>query len=112
MDSPVLGQLFRQLFRHSACQSFRRYPSPVSQQTRSFLTRRTATKRKSQLDSAIWRKRGHDPKNIDKEYESYPLVTAKDLRSRRERPREVKMLTREFVDGKLKDLSRSYLLLN
>ena len=31
---------------------------------------------------------------------TYPLVTAKDLRNRRERPRQVKMLTREFIDGR------------
>lgn len=49
----------------------------------------------------LWTKRGDYPKNIDEEYWSYPTVTAKDLRNRRERPRQVKMLTREFIDGKL-----------
>lgn len=49
----------------------------------------------------LWTKRGDVPKNIDKEYWSYPIVTAKDLRNRRERPRQVKMLTREFIDGNL-----------
>ncbi|KAJ5232476.1 hypothetical protein N7468_005432 [Penicillium chermesinum] len=100
MDSPVLNRLFQRIFRHPTCQSFRRYPSPISQQTRSFLTRRSAN-RKSQADSSLWRKRGHAPKDISKEYETYPTVTAKDLRSRRERPRKVKMLTREFVDDSL-----------
>lgn len=47
----------------------------------------------------LWTKREHLSKNIDKEYQSYPTVTAKDLRHRRERPRQVKMLTREFIDG-------------
>jgi hypothetical protein len=49
----------------------------------------------------LWTKRGDYPKNIDEEYWSYPTVTAKDLRNRRERPRQVKMLTREFIDGRL-----------
>ncbi|THC97603.1 hypothetical protein EYZ11_002893 [Aspergillus tanneri] len=31
---------------------------------------------------------------------SYPLVTAKDLRYNRERPRRIRMLTREFIDGR------------
>lgn len=34
------------------------------------------------------------------ELETYPMVTAKDLRHRRERPKQVKMWTREFIDGK------------
>ena len=99
MDSPVLNQLFRQLFRHPACQSLQWSSSSVSRQTRTFLTRRTPTKRKPQDDGMLWTKRGDTPKDIDKEYWSYPLVTAKELRNRRERPRQVKMLTREFIDG-------------
>jgi hypothetical protein len=31
----------------------------------------------------------------------FPTITAKDLRNHRERPRQVKMLTREFIDGKV-----------
>jgi hypothetical protein len=104
MDSPVLTQLFRQLFRHPACQSLRRQPPSLSRtQSRSFLTRRTPNKRKSQDDGMLWTKRGDIPKDIDKEYWSYPTVTAKELRNRRERPRQVKMLTREFIDGELND---------
>lgn len=101
MDSPVLNQLFRQLFRHPACQSFRRPPPSLSRQTRTFLTRRgpASPKRKSQDDAMLWTKRGDIPRNIDQEYLSYPTVTAKELRHRRERPRQVKMLTREFIDG-------------
>ncbi|KAF7714348.1 Uncharacterized protein PECH_003054 [Penicillium ucsense] len=101
MDSPVLTQLLRQLFRHPACQSLRRPPSSIARQTRTFLTRRTPTKRKSQDDGMLWTKRGDYPKNIDEEYWQYPTVTAKDLKNRRERPRQVKMLTREFIDDSL-----------
>lgn len=100
MDSPVLTQMFRQLFRHPACQSIRRPPSLSSRsQSRSFITRRGPAKRKQQDDVQLWTKRGDYPKDIDKEYQTYPTVTAKELRNRRERPRQVKMLTREFIDG-------------
>ncbi|EPS31531.1 hypothetical protein PDE_06486 [Penicillium oxalicum 114-2] len=101
MDSPVLNQLLRQLFRHPACQTLRRPPASLSRQTRTFLTRRTPAKRKSQDDGMLWTKRGDYPKNIDEEYWQYPTVTAKDLKNRRERPRQVKMLTREFIDDSL-----------
>lgn len=100
MDSPVLNQLFRQLFRHPACQSLRRSPPSLYRpQTRTFLTRRTPAKRKTQDDGMLWTKRGDINKNIEEEYRTYPTVTAKELSNRRERPRQVKMLTREFVDG-------------
>lgn len=104
MDSPALTQLFRQLFRHPACQSIRRPPSLLSRpQSRSFLTRRGPVKRKQQDDVQMWTKRGDYPKDIDEEYRKYPTVTAKELRNRRERPRQVKMLTREFIDGECRE---------
>lgn len=39
------------------------------------------------------------PNDMMKEYKTYPTVTADHLRSRKERPRRVKMLTRDFIDG-------------
>lgn len=47
----------------------------------------------------MWTKRGDYPRDITEELRTYPLVTAKELRNRRERPRQVKMLTREFIEG-------------
>lgn len=112
MDSPVLSQLFRQLFRHPPCRSLKT-PSPLSshraeclrqsghsrQQCRPFLSRRTTSKRKKGDSELHWVRRNDYPHDIEKGLMTYPLVTAKGLRRRRERPREVQMLTREFVDG-------------
>jgi hypothetical protein len=36
---------------------------------------------------------------MSKQLKEYPRVTAKDLRHRTQRPRRIKMLTREFIDG-------------
>lgn len=52
-----------------------------------------------------WNRRGDYPKDIDEELRTYPLVTAKDLRRRKDRPRQVKMLTREFIDGRRSGVS-------
>jgi hypothetical protein len=37
--------------------------------------------------------------DMSEEYRSYPLVTANELKSRKERPKKVKMLMRDFIDG-------------
>ncbi|KAF5014984.1 hypothetical protein F66182_13841, partial [Fusarium sp. NRRL 66182] len=49
----------------------------------------------------MWTKRDDYPRDLDQQLRTFPLVTAKDLRNRRERPRQVKMLTREFIDDSL-----------
>lgn len=112
MDSPLLNQLFRQLFNHRACQCTR--PTSVRrlngtrhgqatlqyQQSRSFLSRReTSSKKNVTNDGAMWTKRDDYPRDLEQQLRTFPLVTAKDLRNRRERPRQVKMLTREFIEG-------------
>lgn len=40
------------------------------------------------------------PKDVSAEMRDFPLVNSGDLRSRRERPRKVKMLARDFIEGK------------
>ncbi|KAH8689084.1 S-adenosyl-L-methionine-dependent methyltransferase [Talaromyces proteolyticus] len=117
MDSPVVTQLFRQLFRHPACQStrFATLRRPVitghnrsaleRQQRRPFLTKKdnnhNNAKKSNTENEPMWTKRGDYPRDIDQQLRTFPLVTAKELRSRRERPRQVKMLTREFIDDSL-----------
>jgi hypothetical protein len=111
MDSPVVTELFRQLFRHRGCQLLRshadlpcRKPScPLSSsanlQRRTF-TKKPATRRRKPDDGTYWRQRMDEfPKDISTELREYPLVTSGHLRSRRERPKQVNMLTRDFIEG-------------
>ncbi|KAK2741893.1 hypothetical protein FQN57_005452 [Myotisia sp. PD_48] len=114
MESPVASHLFRRLFRHRPSPSFpfsASLPSRQSfqpcccirthQQTRSF-AKRLGTKRRKDEDDTLWKHRiDHFPKDMSQELREYPMVTAKDLRSRRERPRRVKMLTRDFIEDSL-----------
>lgn len=39
------------------------------------------------------------PPDKAEEFSKYPLVTANMLRSRRDRPRKVKMFVRDFIEG-------------
>ncbi|GCB24899.1 NADH dehydrogenase [ubiquinone] complex I, assembly factor 7 homolog [Aspergillus awamori] len=129
MDSPVLNQLFRQLFQHPACrQSWRsssalsgRRPgcvrlssTPSRQQSRnlSFQSFKQRIFGHSKLDpGTLWTPREHVMQNVDnfeEQLQAYPLVTAKELRHHRERPRQVKMLTREFIDDSLYNHNYGY----
>jgi len=39
------------------------------------------------------------PEDRISEFETFPMVTAKDLRTHKQRPRRVKMLLRDFIEG-------------
>src|SRR5689334_20134281 len=103
MDSPVVTQLFRQLFRHRACHSRQNRIALAAtiqdvrrlRQRRSYSSDRGA--RATPRSEAQWQQRTElFPADMSEEYKKYPMVTAQDLRGRRERPRRVKMLMRDF----------------
>lgn len=107
MDSPVVTQLFRQLFSHRASQCLARGARPVLATARPLQAqRRSKTTRPARLgDGETTRESRWQPRNMAfpneraEEFDRYPLVTADSLRSRRERPKRVKMLLRDFIEG-------------
>ncbi|KAI0441931.1 S-adenosyl-L-methionine-dependent methyltransferase [Xylaria telfairii] len=120
MDSPIVTQLFRQLFRHPACQSRRNLATIAEslrhgrrahhqqrrQQRRTMATRDTVRgerpKTRNERDDANWQQRTEMfSVDMSEEYRKYPTVTANDLRSRAERPKRVKMLMRDFIEDSL-----------
>lgn len=102
MDSPVVAQLFRQLFSHRASQCLRAPAVSLSRSQRRGL----ASSRGDDADSAKmsseskWQQRTDlFPQERGEEFKRYATVTADSLRTRKERPRRVKMLMRDFIEG-------------
>jgi hypothetical protein len=107
MDSPLISRLFKQLFAHRACQAVRprlrpspRLPSSRRTQVRCY-SRRNEQDADAPKNESHWQQRTTVfSEDMSAEYAKYPMVTADQLRGRRERPRRVKMLTRDFIEGK------------
>lgn len=105
MDSPTVTWLFKQLFRHPACQSRRNFVQLATTiqdvrrlQGRAFSSRRGGKATPS--NESNWQQRTDlFPVDMSEEYRKYPMVTAMDLRGRKERPKRVKMLMRDFIEG-------------
>ncbi|TAQ84740.1 hypothetical protein B7494_g6932 [Chlorociboria aeruginascens] len=112
MDSPIVTQLFRQLFRHQTCQSLPSHSTlPVRlQHVRRSQYRCVSDRRGKAASSELhWQQRMDKfPEDMTGEFSKYPMVTANDLRGRRERPRRVKMLTRDFIEDSLYNPSYGY----
>ena len=104
MDSVTVSKVFRQLFSHKICSRVKyRAPPPTlysrrtANQIRSFSY--TGRRDDTSEENRWQQRRDQFPQDKSKDYEKYPLVTADMLRSRRERPKKVKMLMRDFIEG-------------
>ena len=124
MNSPAITKLFRQLFTHQTCsrrvctssvpQSItvhrRKYHKKNSvktyRDTRSTETYRDTRSTESYVDTRStednWQQRTSVyPPNKMYDYERYPMINANALRKWKKRPRRVKMLMRDFIEGSL-----------
>lgn len=104
MDSPLLTHLFRQLFSQRASQCLARGARPALAAARApQIQRRGKATRlgegETSRESRWTPRKTAFPHERTEEFERYPMVTADMLRSRRERPRRVKMLLRDFIEG-------------
>jgi hypothetical protein len=110
MDSPLVTQIFRQLFSHRASQCLARGARPAIAAARSsYIQRRGKATRfaegESRRESRWTPRKNAFPQERTEEFERYQLVTADMLRSRKERPRRVKMLLRDFIEGEILHLA-------
>lgn len=103
MDSPLVTQIFRQLFSHRASQCLARGARPALSAHHARIQRRCMASRVRDGETtreSRWTPRKHTfPNERTEEFDRYPMVTSEMLKSRRERPRRVKMLLRDFIEG-------------
>lgn len=108
MDSPLVSRIFKRLLSHDTCSRLRtRPPIRACQQQRALtITARREERQRDKkygvkpTDQNEWQQRSDivfNDKSAD--YKRYPMVTADELRDRKERPKRVKMLMRDFVEG-------------
>ncbi|KAI7277420.1 DUF185-domain-containing protein [Hortaea werneckii] len=115
MDSPAINRLFRRLATHQFCKPPHYAATAVStvsaQQVRprsststpaSYSKSRAPERKPKTTSESSWQQRtDHFPLDKAEEFKRYPTVTADALRGRRERPRRVKMLMRDFIEDSL-----------
>jgi len=122
MDSPAITRIFRRLLSHNTCSKIRYRPTlGYGHQLTAYRQRRTifgfGNRREKRYGDAAaeqrnepaWRRRQdiiQDGKT--EEYKLYPMVTADELRTRKQRPRRVKMLLRDFIEGGSQSLQASH----
>ncbi|KAI4286811.1 MAG: hypothetical protein L6R35_003935 [Caloplaca aegaea] len=105
MDSPMIARALRHLLSHQTCSRLRfHYPPPFripSVQLRRYQNQnRPQLQREDAHDPDFWQQRSDIlPPDKAEEFAKYPMVNANMLRSRRDRPRKVKMLARDFIEG-------------
>lgn len=105
MDSPIVSQVLRRLLSHETCSKIRYRRSLTNRLLGQPLKHsRGVSVKKGPHDASSresnWQQRTDIfPKDKSKEFERYPMITAEMLRTRRERPTRVKMLTRDFIEG-------------
>ncbi|KAI9889645.1 MAG: hypothetical protein M1814_005153 [Vezdaea aestivalis] len=100
MEARLISSLFGQLGRHQFCRPL------ITPQLRTPFKRQGAL-RSLQFSSdgrseEVWQQRtDYFPPEKLEEYKKYPMLSAQQLRSRRDRPKRAKMLFRDFMEDSL-----------
>ena len=105
MDAAILSRVFHELFSHRVCSRIRYAPrarsSTSARLISSSLSR--AEQRGPEYGGSkqeVWHQRSDSlPHEKLAELEKFPMITAAGLKSRRSRPKRVKMLLRDFIEG-------------
>jgi hypothetical protein len=117
MDSRAVNRLFRRLAAHQFCQPARQHGPSTVVPTQQWHSRSAAAYSRARADKAkpkttaesSWQQRtDHFPLDKAEEYKRYPIVTSDALRARKERPRRVKMLMRDFIEDSLYNPNYGY----
>ncbi|MCJ1435872.1 hypothetical protein MMC27_005248 [Xylographa pallens] len=109
-----MNRVFRRLFSHDTCSRIRYRNHLGLHESRRLLrpSRHVSTAKGPDDDStreSNWQQRTDlFPQDKSKDFERYPMVTADMLRSRKERPKRVKMLTRDFIEDSLYNPNYGY----
>lgn len=106
MDSSLLTRIFRQLLSHETCSTLRAHRLAAQgrqlscSSSRLYPQRRGYRQEHRQPADHIWQQRAQlFPEDRNQEYQEYPMVTSQTLRNWKRRPRKVKMLMRDFIEG-------------
>jgi len=104
MESACLSKVFKTLFSHDVCSRIgsRSIHSLSAQRRQRQHLRGISSQQRNNntIRDSNWQQRSeYFPPNKLQEFEKYPWVTSNDLRERKQRPKRVRMLTREFIEG-------------
>lgn len=114
MESAAVNRLFQRLATHRFCHPVQHArPTSCAQQRRLESTKRYGGQRqqkgvKSTVESDWQQRTDHFLPDKTDEFRKYPTVTSDGLRARKERPRRVKMLMRDFIEDSLYNPNYGY----